>query len=109
MLFYQQLEGLEMGFRKGVKRARRDYEIPSTDFLLLNARVDIEDLIIYYNKYVEEDEGNYVDLPESTEKMIVKLVMGEHPKIFLGEFTNLKKLQNYNYNLSFILRSQLRW
>jgi hypothetical protein len=89
MLFYQQLEGIEMGFKKGVKRARRDYEIPSTDFLLLNARVDIEDLIIYYNKYVEEDESNFVDLPESAEKMIVKLVEGEQPKILLGEFKNI--------------------
>lgn len=85
MLFYQQLEGIELGFKKGVKRARKDFEIPSTDFLLLNARVDIEDLIVYYNKYVEEDEKNFVDITESAEKMIIKLVDGEQPRVLIGE------------------------
>lgn len=52
-LFYHQLLGVEMGFKKGVKRARRDFEIPFTDFLLLNSRVDIEDLKIYWVNRIE--------------------------------------------------------
>lgn len=89
MLFYQQLEGIEMGFKKGVKRARKDYEIPSSDFLLLNARVDIEDLCVYYNKYVEEEEENFVEIPESAEKMIVKLMDGEQPKVLIGKISKI--------------------
>lgn len=37
-LFYYQLEGLEIGFKEGVKRARKDFIIESVDFVLLNMR-----------------------------------------------------------------------
>ncbi|XP_053677342.1 putative phospholipase B-like lamina ancestor [Anopheles nili] len=56
-LFYDQLEGIEIGFRKGVKRSRMDYEIPKQDFLLMNAAVDIRDLKIYYTNFLVENSG----------------------------------------------------
>ncbi|XP_075163157.1 phospholipase B domain containing lamina ancestor, partial [Haematobia irritans] len=53
-LFFFQLEGLETGYRQGAKRARSDLEeeIPFSDFLLMNAAADIQDLKIYYENYV---------------------------------------------------------
>jgi hypothetical protein len=104
LLFDNQLQGVEIGFKKGVKRARKDFEIPSEDFLLLNARVDIEDLKVYYNKYVEEDEDNYVDIEKDFSQMIVKLVGGDNPKVLIGHSSSgnynsmLKIIKTYRFN-----------
>lgn len=32
-LFYEQLDGLEVGWRYGVDRSRKDFDIPHADFL----------------------------------------------------------------------------
>lgn len=104
-LFYQQLYGIERGFKQGVKRARKDFEIETVDFLLLNARVDIEDLKIYYNKYVEEDEGNFMEIYENAEKMIIDLVhQGDVAKVNIGHSSDgeyssmLKVVKTYRFN-----------
>ncbi|CAO1406559.1 unnamed protein product [Diamesa serratosioi] len=72
-LFYYQLAGLELGFQKGVKRARKDYEIPTEDFLLLNSPADIEDLKLYYNAFVDEEADIELD-PTTKSKMILKIL-----------------------------------
>lgn len=105
-LFYYQLDGIEKGFKKGVKRARKDYEISTVDFLLLNARVDIEDLKVYYNKYVQEDESNFVDVHENVEKMIINLVSNSDGPTKLnighssdGEYSEMLKIvKTYRFN-----------
>jgi cytochrome c1 len=104
-LFYQQLFGIELGFKKGTRRARKDFEIPSEDFLLLNARVDIEDLKIYYNKYVEEDEENFIEVRESVGSMILKLFNdNETSKVVIGHSSEsdynamLKIVKTYRFN-----------
>lgn len=53
-MILNQLEGIEMGYKRGASRARSDLEeeIPSSDFLLMNAAADIQDLKIYYENYV---------------------------------------------------------
>lgn len=87
-LYFNQLEGLETGYRQGAKRARSDLEeeIPFSDFLLMNAAADIQDLRIYYENYVlpkanltEEDlsEGaiKNFNLPSAT--MLTKIFQAE--------------------------------
>ncbi|XP_018789896.1 PREDICTED: putative phospholipase B-like lamina ancestor [Bactrocera latifrons] len=53
-LYFRQLEGLETGYIRGASRARSDLEeeIPFSDFLLLNAAADIQDLKIYFENFV---------------------------------------------------------
>ncbi|EDW69289.1 putative phospholipase B-like lamina ancestor [Drosophila virilis] len=53
-LILNQLEGMETGYIRGATRARSDLEeeIPLSDFLLMNAAADIQDLKIYYENYV---------------------------------------------------------
>lgn len=53
-LYFSQLEGLETGYIRGASRARSDLEeeIPFSDFLLLNAAADIQDLKIYFENFV---------------------------------------------------------
>lgn len=65
-LYFNQLEGLETGYRQGAKRARSDLEeeIPFSDFLLMNAAADIQDLKIYYENYVLAQQNK----TEETEK-----------------------------------------
>lgn len=51
-LFYQQLEGIEFGWRYGLKRSpmkRSGVEIPIVDFLILNLGTDLHLLQDYYN------------------------------------------------------------
>lgn len=52
-LFYVQLDGLEMGWRHGVKRSRQDIDIPHADFLLMNVVSDLPDMELYYNNTIE--------------------------------------------------------
>lgn len=50
-LYYQQLEGIEFGWRYGLKRSnlrRSGLEIPLTDLLILNLGADIKVLENYY-------------------------------------------------------------
>jgi hypothetical protein len=106
-LFYQQLYGIEKGYKQGTRRARKDYDIPFDDLVLLNARVDIEDLKIYYNKFVQEDEADAIEMHETVEKMIVKLVEGETPKVIVGHSSDgeyssmLKIVKTYRFNYHF--------
>ncbi|XP_014087207.2 putative phospholipase B-like lamina ancestor [Bactrocera oleae] len=53
-LYFRQLEGLMTGYIRGASRARSDLEeeIPFSDFLLLNAAADIQDLKIYFENFV---------------------------------------------------------
>lgn len=63
-LFYQQIEGLEFGWRYGLKRSpmkRSGLEIPIVDFLLLNlGQADLQLL---------EEHYNYAVLKEAAEKV----------------------------------------
>nr|CAD7266765.1 unnamed protein product [Timema shepardi] len=43
-LFFIQLDGLEIGWRQGVKRSRQEIDIPHEDFLWMNAVTDVADL-----------------------------------------------------------------
>uniref|UniRef100_A0AAG5DH59 Phospholipase B-like n=1 Tax=Anopheles atroparvus TaxID=41427 RepID=A0AAG5DH59_ANOAO len=83
-LFYDQLEGLEIGFRKGVKRSRLDYEIPKQDFLLMNAAVDIRDLKVYYTNFLMEGSG--LEPEPAKGMMLLKLLRQPNglSKILLG-------------------------
>ncbi|BFF97453.1 putative phospholipase B-like lamina ancestor [Drosophila madeirensis] len=71
-LFFNQLEGLETGYIRGATRARSDLEeeIPLSDFLLMNAAADIQDLKIYYENFV---------LPNST---VLEEEASDQPKNF---------------------------
>lgn len=86
-LYFFQLEGLEFGYRQGAKRARSDLEeeIPFSDFLLMNAAADIQDLKIYYENYVLSGTDETSSPPPSTAE-------GEHAT---GAATAAKK----NFNL----------
>ncbi|KAI5716054.1 hypothetical protein M8J76_000111 [Diaphorina citri] len=49
-LFYIQLEGIEVGWRSGIRRSRREYpEIPKIDFLWMNVMPDLRDLERKFN------------------------------------------------------------
>ena len=105
-LFYHQLLGMEIGFKKGVKRARQDYELDIVDFLLLNSRVDIEDLKIYYNEFVTDDVEDSMNIHPRVAKMILKIMTedGEHPKVYVGQSSDgdyssmLKIVKTYRFN-----------
>jgi hypothetical protein len=109
-LFYVQLIGLESGFKRGVRRSRQDYEIPFVDFLLLNARAEIEDLKVYYNHFVVENNEDQIKSQKLMGKMLMKIVPGiegsesHPPKIFIGQTTSgdygsmLKIVKTYRFN-----------
>lgn len=106
-LFYQQLLGIEEGFKRGASRAGYDYEIPSTDFLLLNYRVDIEDLKIYYNEFVEDDDDEKMENNPRVGKMVLKILMkdeDEQPEVLIGHSSDgayssmLKVVKTYRFN-----------
>uniref|UniRef100_A0A8D8M7Y8 Phospholipase B-like lamina ancestor n=1 Tax=Cacopsylla melanoneura TaxID=428564 RepID=A0A8D8M7Y8_9HEMI len=49
-LFYVQLDGLEIGWRSGIRRSRRDFiDIPKIDFLWMNVMPDLRDLERKFN------------------------------------------------------------
>lgn len=105
-LFYQQLIGIEIGFKKGVRRARQDYEIPFVDFLLLNSRVDIEDLKIYYNEFVADNEDDQMDVNPRVGKMVLNILLkeGNKPEVLIGHSSDgdyssmLKIVKTYRFN-----------
>jgi len=85
-LFYYQLEGLEFGWRKGVKRSRSGYEIPFEDFLLLNAMSDIRDLKIYYDNFIVKsavEQANDSEHLIGKASMILKVVKQDNGLIKL--------------------------
>lgn len=85
-LFYYQLEGLEFGWRKGIKRSalkRSGLEIPPEDFLLMNAGADLRDLRIYYDRVImgrssaaNKDVRSSMLLNIFEENGIIKLLIG---------------------------------
>lgn len=105
-LFYQQVLGLETGFAKGIKRARLDHDIPFVDFLLLNSRVDIEDLKIYYNKFLTDHEYQQMETNPRVGKMVLNILLNENesPEILMGHSADgdynsmLKMVKTYRFN-----------
>lgn len=105
-MFYHQLLGIETGFKKGVKRARREYEIPFVDFLLLNARTDIKDLKLYYNEFVVDNHIDMMDVNPRVGKMVLKvdIDVDSQPKILVGHSADgdyssmLKIVKTYRFN-----------
>lgn len=106
-LFYQQLIGIEIGFNKGVGRARYDYEIPFVDFLLLNSRVDIEDLKLYYNEFVADNDDDQMEVYPRVGKMVLNILIkedGKKPEVLIGHSSDgdyrsmLKVVKTYRFN-----------
>lgn len=57
-LYYLQLEGIDFGWRIGLKRSsmkRSGIEIPFTDILILNLSADLKLLENYYNAFVNPE------------------------------------------------------
>lgn len=104
-LFYDQLDGLEIGFRKGVKRSRLDYEIPKQDFLLMNAAVDIRDLKVYYTNFLMADSG--LEPEPAKGMMLLKLLRQPNglAKILLGHTTD----GSYSSMLRMVKKYTLRY
>jgi Phospholipase B len=105
-LFYKQLLGLESGFKRGVKRARKDFELEFTEFLLLNLRVDLDDLKTYYNQFILDDEDDKLAINPVVGKMVLKIVFEENsqPKLLFahsadGDYAEmLKIIKTYRFN-----------
>jgi Phospholipase B len=105
-LFYKQMLGVESGFKRGVKRARKDFELDFTDFLLLNLRVDLDDLKTYYNEFILDDEEDKLTINPVVGKMVLKIVIDEnsHPKLLFahsadGDYAEmLKIIKTYRFN-----------
>ncbi|XP_055608765.1 putative phospholipase B-like lamina ancestor [Uranotaenia lowii] len=106
-LFYDQLDGLEFGFRKGVRRSRMEYEIPMEDFLLMNSAVDIRDLKAYYTNFLDGESGLEV---EPNKGMILLRILentGGLVKILLGHTSDgsyasmLRIVKKYTLNYHF--------
>ncbi|KFB43878.1 AGAP005971-PA-like protein [Anopheles sinensis] len=104
-LFYDQLDGLEIGFRKGVKRSRLDYEIPKQDFLLMNAAVDIRDLKVYYTNFLMEDSG--LEPEPAKGMMLLKLLRQSNglSKVLLGHTSD----GSYSSMLRMVKKYTLRY
>ncbi|XP_016994901.2 putative phospholipase B-like lamina ancestor [Drosophila takahashii] len=127
-LFITQLEGLETGYKRGASRARSDLEeeIPFSDFLLMNAAADIQDLKIYYENYVlpnntEHAEESGTDQPKNfflpSASMLTKIVQQEESPQALqllfghstaGSYSSMLRIQKrykFHYHFSPKLRS----
>jgi hypothetical protein len=59
-LFYVQLDGLEAGWRHGVKRSRLEIDIPHHDFLLMNMVSDLPALEHKFNSSVEDPKFPFI-------------------------------------------------
>uniref|UniRef100_U5EWZ1 Phospholipase B-like n=1 Tax=Corethrella appendiculata TaxID=1370023 RepID=U5EWZ1_9DIPT len=101
-LFYYQLDGIEFGFRKGVRRSRTDFEIPPEDFLLLNSAVDIRDLKLYYKNLVKND--SQIDVDETKGQIMLRILENDSfVKILLGHTSDgsytsmLRVLKKYTF------------
>nr|NP_001261440.1 lamina ancestor, isoform D [Drosophila melanogaster]NP_523933.3 lamina ancestor, isoform B [Drosophila melanogaster]NP_729059.2 lamina ancestor, isoform A [Drosophila melanogaster]NP_729060.2 lamina ancestor, isoform C [Drosophila melanogaster]Q9VRK8.3 RecName: Full=Putative phospholipase B-like lamina ancestor; Flags: Precursor [Drosophila melanogaster]AAF50787.3 lamina ancestor, isoform B [Drosophila melanogaster]AAG22333.2 lamina ancestor, isoform A [Drosophila melanogaster]AAN12118.2  len=127
-LFITQLEGLETGYKRGASRARSDLEeeIPFSDFLLMNAAADIQDLKIYYENYELQNSTEHTEepgtdqpknffLPSAT--MLTKIVQEEEsPQVLqllfghstAGSYSSMLRIQKrykFHYHFSSKLRS----
>lgn len=111
-LFYQQLLGIEAGFRIGVRRARQDYEISLVDILLLNSKADMEDLKVYFNEFVAETEEDQVKMQMLLGRMLLKVSPGGSannslPKVLIahsssGDYSSMLKIvKTYRFNYHF--------
>lgn len=88
-LFYQQLEGMEFGWRVGIKRSaykRSGLEIPFVDFLIMNLATDITDLQFYYNKVVRRNDEGAVDV-------FIRPQMNNTPHILLNVSEDTDQIQ----------------
>lgn len=110
-LFFDQLDGLEFGFRKGVRRSRQEHEIPMEDFLLMNSAVDIRDLKAYYMNFLDSESGMSVEPNKGM--MLLKLVESISGKvnIMLGHTSDgsyasmLRMMKKYTLNYHFSTES----
>lgn len=110
-LFFYQLEGLEYGWRLGVKRSRADYEIQPVDFLMLNAAPDIRDLRIYYENFINNKTSDYEYHPHPAKaSMLLKSIDSENgtaKKILIGHSSEgtyasmLRVLKKYKFHYHF--------
>lgn len=110
-LFFYQLEGLEYGWRLGVKRSRADYEIQPVDFLMLNAAPDIHDMRIYYENFISNKSSEYEYQPHPARaSMILKSVESENGtsrKVLIGHSSEgsyasmLRVLKKYKFHYHF--------
>lgn len=106
-LFFDQLDGLEFGFRKGVRRSRMDHEIPMEDFLLMNSAVDIRDLKAYYMNFLDSESG--LEVEPNKGMMLLKLVQSVTGKVNImlghtsdGSYTSmLRMMKKYTLNYHF--------
>ncbi|TDG52711.1 hypothetical protein AWZ03_000944 [Drosophila navojoa] len=117
-LVLNQLEGMETGYIRGATRARSDLEeeIPLSDFLLMNAAADIQDLKIYYENYVLASGNGTVEvgsknffLPSAS--MLTKLLRQEESPQMLqllfghstaGSYSSMLRIQKrYKFHYHF--------
>lgn len=106
-LFFDQLDGLEFGFRKGVRRSRMEHEIPMEDFLLMNSAVDIRDLKAYYMNFLDSESG--LEVEPNKGMMLLKLVQSVTGKVNImlghtsdGSYTSmLRMMKKYTLNYHF--------
>ncbi|XP_058459265.1 putative phospholipase B-like lamina ancestor [Malaya genurostris] len=107
-LFYDQLDGMEFGFRKGVRRSRMEYEIPMEDFLLMNSAVDIRDLKAYYMNFLDGHSGLYVEPNKGILLLkilednggLVKILMGHASDGSYSSMLRVVKKYTLNYHFS---------
>lgn len=59
-LFYVQLDGLETGWRHGVKRSRQDIDISHLDFLWMNIVSDLVDMEQIYNSALNDTKYPFI-------------------------------------------------
>uniref|UniRef100_A0A2M3ZZ00 Phospholipase B-like n=1 Tax=Anopheles triannulatus TaxID=58253 RepID=A0A2M3ZZ00_9DIPT len=106
-LFYDQLDGLQTGFRRGVKRSRLEIDIPTSDFLLMNAAVDIRDLKLFYTKVVSKNSGLEPDPAKGM--MLLKLLKpqadGGVARVLLGHASD----GSYSSMLRMVKKYTLRY
>lgn len=110
-LFFYQLEGLEYGWRLGVKRSRADYDIQPVDFLMLNAAPDIHDMRIYYENFINNRTSEYEYQPHPAKaSMLLKSLESENGtsrKILIGHSSEgsyasmLRVLKKYKFHYHF--------
>lgn len=111
-MFCYQLEGLEYGWRLGVKRSRADYDIETADFLMLNAGPDIVDMRIYYENFINnksQSEYDYQPRPARA-SMLLRSIDSENStakKIMIGHSSEgnyasmLRVLKKYKFHYHF--------
>ncbi|XP_044737596.1 putative phospholipase B-like lamina ancestor [Chrysoperla carnea] len=98
-LFYAQLDGLEAGWRYGVKRSRQDIDIPPLDFLWLNVMSDLNELKRKFNatpKFFQDKPG----LSSAFIKISNSPQVPNEKELYIAENT----AENYNSMLRILKR-----